>query len=528
MIFCKLTSEFKNLSIQKKGFVLFIFPTALLLLFSILYISLLGSYETAQKRAEYSKIILNSIRTFEGRLYVSIISFRSWIFSGQENNYFQYQESWKAVRQSYDTFRKLTEDNPLQRDRLIRLDEGLKGFERVLSQAAHDLRGQEKVPTTDSIVRYLTNLPIDENLKEIGNEFDLFSQEELRIAEKRRHALDRSGKTGIWAAIIGSVLTVIVTGLLWALFSHTILSQIKLFERDLADYSEGKELQEGVYYKDEIGNCGKAFALVVQQLREKEREVDTFVYSTSHDLRSPLVNLEGFSRELEISFKAFQEALPRINCLEQMRSEVSTLLEREVTPSLGFIRSAVSRLSSIIDGLLKLSRLGKVEVKFEEIALTPLITELIDAYRVKDHDAFKIDVTLHPLPVIVSDKRSLQHIFGNLISNAFKYMQKENLHGQIEIGTTPFPEKSSGVTLYVKDNGVGIPAAYHSKVFKAFERLHPTLASGEGMGLVFVRKVVHTLGGKIWFESDHEKGSTFFVYLPAKDLLITSKEKQMI
>jgi len=179
-----------------------------------------------------------------------------------------------------------------------------------------------------------------------------------------------------------------------------------------------------------------------------------------------------------------------------------------------FIQAAVTRLSHIIDALLRLSRAGRVEYRPELVEVGPVITRIVEAMRgtISTHRA---EVSIRPLPSVWADPTALEQIFANLIGNAVNYLDPER-PGKIEIGVIErkVDENEDPVTFYVKDNGLGIAEAYLPKVFAIFQRLHSDVAAGEGVGLALVRRVVERHGGKVWVESTQGVGSTFFVSLP--------------
>jgi len=240
-----------------------------------------------------------------------------------------------------------------------------------------------------------------------------------------------------------------------------------------------------------------------------------FVYSVSHDLRSPLVNLQGFSRELELSRvelgKLLQSEMP---ASERERARV--VVERDITESVQYIQTAVTRLSHIIDALLRLSRAGRVEYRPKIVETQPIILRIVEAM----HNTIAgrgAEIVVQTLPPVWADPTALEQIFANLIGNAVNYLDPQR-PGKIEIGSLDRQVDGLGkvLTFYVKDNGLGIAPAYLPKVFAIFQRLHGDVAVGEGVGLALVRRVVERHGGKVWVESTEGVGSTFFVALPAE------------
>lgn len=255
-----------------------------------------------------------------------------------------------------------------------------------------------------------------------------------------------------------------------------------------------------------------------RSLAQKNQENELFVYSVSHDLRSPLVNLEGFSEELSLVCQDLCRLVREGEMPVGLRERAIGLLDEDMSESIRFIRAGVRRLSNIIDGLLRLSRAGRVEHHCRQVEIKPIIQRIVDSLHVTIVER-QATVTVADLLSVWADPTAVEQIFANLIGNALNYLASSR-PGVIEIGAVDAPSKVSAKgqpalrTFYVKDNGLGIPAAYQPKVFQAFQRLHPTAAKGEGIGLTLVRRLIERLGGSIWFESVEGVGTTFFVTLP--------------
>jgi signal transduction histidine kinase/CHASE3 domain sensor protein len=254
---------------------------------------------------------------------------------------------------------------------------------------------------------------------------------------------------------------------------------------------------------------------VNRDLAQQSQENEMFVYSVSHDLRSPLVNLQGFSKELEKGCEALAALLGDETMPEGVKTQSKALLSGKMAKSLGFIRTAVLRLASIIDALLRLSRAGRVEYRWESVDLDKLVARIVASVHgtIQERGA---TVTASPLPPVRGDVAAIEQIFGNLIVNALTYLDPAR-PGAIHIGSaaTPPPNTADGLRVYyVKDNGLGIAEGHRQKIFQIFQRAHPGVGKGEGMGLAIVQRVVERHGGRIWVESDEGRGSTFYLTLP--------------
>lgn len=246
------------------------------------------------------------------------------------------------------------------------------------------------------------------------------------------------------------------------------------------------------------------------ELRHKNQEVEAFVFGVSHDLRSPLVNLQGFSKELGLACADLRALLIRPEVPAAVRAAALRLLDDDVAPSLRFIETGVLRLAAIIDSLLRLSRAGRVETRREPVDANRIVRRVVDALQdtIRKRAA---QVHLAPLPTLTSDPTVLEQVFANLIGNALNYLDPAR-PGRIEVAARENgPEEW---VFAVADNGRGIPEDCRDKVFEAFRRLHPQAAPGEGMGLAIVRRLVHRLQGRVWVESAEGVGSTFQVALP--------------
>ena len=241
-----------------------------------------------------------------------------------------------------------------------------------------------------------------------------------------------------------------------------------------------------------------------RELAQKSAENESFVYSVSHDLRSPLVNLQGFSHELSLTSEELEKLLSSAAVPAATRDRALSLLQGDLAESITFIRNAVRHLSAIIDGLLRLSRLGRVEYEIEPISVGAVVAEIVSAmHSTIEASGGRVDVK--PLPVIMADRNALGQVFANLIGNAVKSFD-ERRPGVIEISAS----EADTPVFTVRDNGIGIPREFQSKLFQVFQQVHQSPTRGEGMGLAIVRRIVERHGGRIWFESMPGTGTAFF------------------
>ncbi len=249
---------------------------------------------------------------------------------------------------------------------------------------------------------------------------------------------------------------------------------------------------------------------LMAELADKNKELEQVVYVTSHDLRSPLVNIQGFSKELAYSIEELAALLQSEETPAQIKEKAAIILEADIPDSLKFILSSTSKMDSLLAGLLKLSRVGHAAVTFSNVDMNGLISEIHNAFEFHLKEAgvvFKVE----DLPPCFGNDVELNQVFSNLLGNALKYLD----HGRPgNISITGY--RKGDKNLYcVEDNGIGIAPEHQKKVFEIFHRLNPEETQGEGLGLAIVNKIVSRHNGKVWVESVPGKGSQFYVSLPA-------------
>ncbi|MGU3538479.1 sensor histidine kinase [Methylobacterium sp. A54F] len=238
-------------------------------------------------------------------------------------------------------------------------------------------------------------------------------------------------------------------------------------------------------------------------LSEANEEVQRYAYIVSHDLRAPLVNIMGFTSELDLLRGEVAEALAGHPAAETIAEDF-----RE---SLGFIRAAVSKMDGLIGAILRLSREGKRQYRPEALDMGALVRGIADAQR-HQADAAGAAVEIGPLPAINADRLAVEQIFGNLIDNAIKYLDPTR-PGRITVTGWAGAEFA---VFTVRDNGRGIQPADHARVFELFRRSGRQDRPGEGIGLAHVKTLVRALGGRIGLESALGEGTRFTVHLPLR------------
>ena len=226
------------------------------------------------------------------------------------------------------------------------------------------------------------------------------------------------------------------------------------------------------------------------ELQFANRELEAFGYSVSHDLRTPLSAIDGFAR---ILYK---------DLYNDIGDEYKDYLSR--------IISASEKMSNLITGLLNLSRISRVELNMEEVRVDLIATTIINRLT-KSAPSRNLKVTIQPDITVYADSELLTIAMENLLNNAWKFT-RYNKDAEVQIGTM---EHNGNMTYFVKDNGAGFDIKESEKLFNPFQRFHDYKKfEGSGIGLATVKRIIAKHGGRVWAESEIDKGTTIYFIIP--------------
>ena len=443
--------------------------------------------------------VLLELRTAES-------STRGFLLSGEPQFLSQYEDAVSTVRQNLVKLRDLTTDNPVQISNnatmLQLVNERLDQLQGIIDRAKNNdpagARSLIRAPAADNTVRRITDIS------------DAMRQEEDRLFAARTLSADRTQR-------LASIVTIAGSGLVVALAALSIF-MVRRSSR-ARDEAEAQ-------LRDNNLNLEETVAERTVDLREANEEIQRFAYIVSHDLRSPLVNIMGFTSELEElrgdifkriaslsrpNLATAEDASDTADTAESVLEPQDAQLSEDFNEALGFIKSSIGKMDRLISAILQLTREGRREFQPVPLDLRELIEGIAStvAHQAAEADA---QIRVQPLPMIVSDRLALEQIFSNLIDNALKYL-KAGVAGDISInGRT----KLGFVIIEVADNGRGIDPKDHQRIFDLFRRAGPQDRPGQGIGLAHVRALVRRLGGTLSVSSELDAGSTFTVTLPMR------------
>jgi signal transduction histidine kinase len=388
---------------------------------------------------------------------------------------------------------QLTVDNPRERANLARLRRLVAAIEkrRDITNALV-ASGRE-----DAAIRAFTDETTARRMRSIRDLGGAMEREEQNLLALRDAEQQASVRTFyVTIGIAGALLLFVAIASLLTIVRYTRdLAASRDTLRDFADSLEGLVAER------------------TADLTRANAEIQRFAYIVGHDLRAPLVNVTGFTAELDSATAAIVELIERAEAAapDIVTEEARTAARQELPEAIGFIRTSTEKMDRLINAILKLSREGRRVIAPEPIDTVALVGTIRATLQHLIDDRGTRLVIDDDLPEIVTDRLALEQIFSNLIENAVKYLQPGR-PGLIEVrGAHAGPR----VTFEVSDNGRGIARADHSRVFDLFRRSGKQDQPGEGIGLAHVRALAYRLGGVIDVRSELGKGATFRLSLPA-------------
>jgi signal transduction histidine kinase len=502
--------------------------------------------DAATKWSLHSKEVLEDTNEVLATILTESVRFRGGLLSGEPS--MAPDAFWDGLYKKLAELEVQVSDNPAQKAKAAQLSSMARDYRAALQ------RTYEMAQSTDPVVvknRYST-LSKGGALNLLRIEAGKFLQEEKRLDALRTAGLEEARDRQVRVLIVVLVVSLLLSVFVVWMFMKSVGDRLGVLTLNAQRLADRQPLLSPVAGKDEISTLDQVLhqanmrlaeaehreALAREELRERAHKLDElnqalaaqtqdnemFVYSVSHDLRSPLVNLQGFGKEIRYGAQDLKEQIEASALAPDTKRALVKLIEEDIFSSLNFLDNAVLRSAAIIDALLRLSRAGRVEYTATQVDVQRIANRVVAAL----HNSLAqkgAKATVGTLPPAWADSTAVEQIIGNLVNNAVAYLDK-NRPGEISVGALEHsaPEDDGRVTYFVRDNGMGIPAHLQGKLFVAFQRLHGNTSPGEGIGLALVRRVLDRNGGRIWVESTAGAGTTFYVALPAVPAAVHNAE----
>jgi len=241
----------------------------------------------------------------------------------------------------------------------------------------------------------------------------------------------------------------------------------------------------------------------------KNKEMENYLYVASHDLRTPLVNIQGFSQRLKKQADSIKNLFVDKTLEPKTLHQLAIITDEDIPKTLSFVLSSIEKMDILINGLLQLSRTGRVEMNIQKIDMNELFAKIVQSLDFQIKEA-QCEIHIDPLPECYGDAALLDQLFANIISNALKYSDSERA---LEI-TVDAKKTHNRVVYTIRDTGKGIAEKYLDKIWDVFYRIDPRSGkTGEGIGLSLVKRIAEKHKGKVWAESEENKGSVFHIEL---------------
>jgi signal transduction histidine kinase len=402
-----------------------------------------------------------------------------------------FDEALSSALADLGVLQQRTADNPDQAANIGRMRRLLTEYVAAERQE-RSRSGAEKT----AMRRDFFNDPVVMHIRQIRTVADAMSDEERTLLRQREAVQAQTLRTF-------NIVLVAIGLLILAVASATIL----LVRRTLRELRASR-LELSVLNTD----LERLVDSRTMELQRANAEIQRFAYIVSHDLRSPLVNVMGFTAELESATHVIARALhdraqPGVAVPSSV--EVRQAVEEDLPEAIGFIRSSTQKMDRLINAILRLSREGRRTLAPELLDLNTLVRSIADTMQHRLTET-GTEIAIAQLPIITCDRTALEQILSNLMENALKYLEPGR-PGQIRISGQAVRGRA---IIEVADNGRGIDPRDHERIFDLFRRSGVQDQPGEGIGLAHVRALAYRLGGVIEVVSELGQGATFRVNLP--------------
>ncbi|MFN4204943.1 MAG: sensor histidine kinase [Agrobacterium albertimagni] len=405
-----------------------------------------------------------------------------------------YESAVGEIREEVDRLAAAVADRPIKAAQMDRLRERIRGKLAEMGQAINLVRSGEQAQAVELIQSDVGR----ELMDDIRSMLDQFKSLSDANVERGTEAQISATEQLQWITVAGGIAIIAVMG-------GAILVVAQHVRALAASRREVEVLNQGLEARVEERT---------EDLMQANQEIQRFAYIVTHDLRAPLVNIMGFTAELDASLKSLQAYVLNDGkpVSEEEIREARLAASEDLPEAIGFIRSSTKKMDGLINAILKISRDGRRQLKPEIVELQPMLETITNSvyHQISESDG-SIDLDIKATR-LNTDRLSVEQILGNLFDNAIKYKHPQR---PLTLAVRTAPEGRHMVRIEVEDNGRGIAEQDHERIFELFRRSGQQDKSGEGIGLAHVRSLARNLGGEITVRSRLGEGSTFVLRLPS-------------
>ena len=464
---------------------------ALLLAALIAVITSFSAYQQASQLVRHTSDVVDALSVLDVQLERAESGRRAYLLAPNVYRFQVYRDNIRLAPQTVDRIAALTSDNPIQVENVsklrVKVRQQLADLQRsmALVRSGRTVLAQAEfaAASPNSIIRDIRLITAEMRRSELS-----------LLAERSARSQQTLTTMRLLLVATGLMLLLVGAGSFWLVRRYTVdltrtRDRLNVLNADLEGAVQDRTME----------------------LQRANEEIQRFAYIVSHDLRSPLVNVMGFTAELEQTNKTLADIMDRA---EEEAPHIVTDAMREARDDLpeaiGFIRSSTQKMDRLINAILRLSREGRRTLMPEPLEMDRVLADIAATMEHRTADAGASITIETPLPNLVGDRLAIEQIFSNLLDNAVKYLDPQR-RGQIIVRGHP----ERGRIIYeVEDNGRGIDARDHERVFDLFRRSGAQNQPGEGIGLAHVRALVHRLGATIDLDSTLGQGTTFRLSFP--------------
>ena len=404
-----------------------------------------------------------------------------------------YESAVGEIREEVDRLATAVADRPVKAAQMDRLRDRIRGKLAEMGQAINLVRSGEQAQAVELIQSDIGR----ELMDDIRSMLDQFKELSDANVDRGTEAQINATEQLQWITVGGGIAIIAVMG-------GAILVVAQHVRALAASRREVEVLNQGLEAR---------VAERTEDLMQANQEIQRFAYIVTHDLRAPLVNIMGFTAELDASLKSLQAYVLNDGkpVSEEEIREARLAASEDLPEAIGFIRSSTKKMDGLINAILKISRDGRRQLKPEIVELQPLLETITNSvyHQISESDG-SIDLDIKATR-LNTDRLSVEQILGNLFDNAIKYKHPDR---PLTLAVRTAPEGRHMVRIEVEDNGRGIAVQDHERIFELFRRSGQQDQSGEGIGLAHVRSLARNLGGEITVRSRLGEGSTFVLRLP--------------